>query len=245
MKWSRLRKIQLKQAFYEVLCGLGLAFFTPNRIGEAGGRLLSVEKNDRWNSGNLFVYSSIAQSLSTVWGGLIGALFLSSSQFPIPWPLLLTLCFVVLIAGLLVYFHIQRIYRILPLPTKWKVHLNNTEKPENTLLLSVLLLSMLRYLTFSVQYLLLLHMLEPEAAIRDVLPAIGLTYLITALIPGSLLAELGYRESVGILVIGQFINPAAVALATFILWIINLALPAIIGSKILAHRALKFMHGSA
>ena len=60
---------------------------------------------------------------------------------------------------------------------------------------------------------------------------IALTFFTMAVIPTVALTELGVRGSVALYFLSQVSeNTSGIVTATFVLWIINLALPAIIGS---------------
>lgn len=233
-KWRSLRNSSFRIAMNEVLSGLGLAFFTPNRIGEAGGRLIGIPAHDRWQAGASFFYSSLAQSLCTLWAGILGiTLFNPFSWLAISNNTLLVIFLFTLVLGTVLYFHFQNIVRFIPFGIKWKTKLNQIQNISKIILLKVLLLSISRYTIFSVQYMILILWIDPQASMPEVLAGISITYLICALVPGTALAELGIRESVGVLVIGLFANPVAVVTATFLLWVINLAGPSIIGSRLL------------
>ncbi len=233
-KWKSLRNTNFKSATREVLSGLGLAFFTPNRIGEAGGRLIGVPEGKRWQAGASFVYSSLAQSLCTLWAGIAGFCFFQPFKITFLSQNILFIALILsIILGLLLYFNLQKLIGFIPFGRKWKAKLDQVSEIPNAILLKVLLLSISRYLIFSFQFALLIQWLDPTAAFFHVLAGIAITYLLCALVPGSALAELGIRESAGVLIIGLIANPIAVVSATFILWLINLAGPSLIGTRIL------------
>ncbi|MCB0771783.1 MAG: hypothetical protein KDB93_00205, partial [Flavobacteriales bacterium] len=66
------------------------------------------------------------------------------------------------------------------------------------------------------------------------LMTVPVVYLVSTLIPTMLLSELGVRGSVAVAMFAPLGGPAAmVLLASFGLWLVNLALPALAGALIL------------
>src|SRR5690606_7541355 len=71
----RIEKISFWKAFQSVFCGLTWAIFTPNRLGEYGGRVLFLKPENRAKGAvamgvGLFaqlVLTSVAGSLSIAW----------------------------------------------------------------------------------------------------------------------------------------------------------------------------------
>jgi len=99
------------------------------------------------------------------------------------------------------------------------------------ILLKVLNLSILRYIVFFTQFYLLLHFFGIDISIQNAFIGIALTYLFLFAIPSFALAEIGIRVSLAVFFIGFFSpNKLAILMASISLWIINLAIPAIIGS---------------
>ena len=102
----------------------------------------------------------------------------------------------------------------------------------------MLLLSLLRYLVFSLQFYLLLKAFDLNLPYLKAMMLIGLVYLLVTIIPTIALSELGVRGSVSLFVFAIYLEPLgnwsdqaalAVASASTILWLINLAFPALLG----------------
>ena len=91
--------------------------------------------------------------------------------------------------------------------------------------------SLLRYIVFSAQFYLLLIVFNVDIAMISAFALIALTFFTMAIIPTVALTELGVRGSVALYFLSQVSeNTTGIITATFVLWVINLALPAIIGS---------------
>jgi len=104
----------------------------------------------------------------------------------------------------------------------------------------LLFLSLARYLIFSIQFFIILRWCGVGAATFQLFFLIGITYLVNTLIPTGILGKIGVRELSGILIIGEttgFVMETAVA--AFVIWVFNQALPALIGSGFFIHRNLQ------
>jgi hypothetical protein len=88
---------------------------------------------------------------------------------------------------------------------------------------------LLRYLIFSAQFILLLLGLN-ELSIIEAFARINLIYLFSTLIPTLALAELGLRESLSLVFLENMgLSDVEIFSAAFLLWVINLMLPAFYG----------------
>ena len=92
----------------------------------------------------------------------------------------------------------------------------------------VLILSALRYSIFTCQFYILLNIYNVEITITEGVIFISLTFLSLTAIPA---IALGIRELIALQLIGAVtLNSIGVISASFSLWLINLAIPALIGS---------------
>ena len=106
-------------------------------------------------------------------------------------------------------------------------------------LLTVLLLSFLRYCVFTLQFYILLMMFSIEIPLLHGLMIISLIFFIMTAIPTVTMAELGVRGSVSLYFIDLYFAKfgamtenidIGVVSSTSTLWLINLAVPAILGT---------------
>ncbi len=245
-KWRGLmdhvEELSFGRAFAATIAGTSLGLITPNRVGEFAGRVLFLAPDHRWQGGFATALGSIAQFVVTlVVGGLaLGAqqLFtLRASRFgdlaTYGWMALITL----VAGGAIVLFFTPRSLRQLllklPVLSRWEGASAVLEGYSTGELARVLGLSALRYVVFALQFMIVL------AAVAGVpyttsLFAVPLIYLMTTLVPTVMLTELGVRGSVAVAVLDQHeVMPGAILLASMLVWLVNLALPAIIGSVIL------------
>jgi hypothetical protein len=244
IKWklliNRIQPLNLVRSFKAVISGITIGIATPNRVGEIGGRILFIEKENRSYGIIATWIGSFSQFIITITTGVSGLILLLwfypsliyKSEFINKITLLLLLMFLGLIIWL--FFNTKKIKTYLlrfPFLKSKLDQLNSLSDIPNSILIRILFLSFVRFTIFSFQYFLLLFFFNVEISMFDSLISISLVYLFTTLIPTTTLAELGIRGSLAIFIIGFFSqNIPGIVLASFTLWITNLALPAIIGS---------------
>ena len=110
-KWKVLvnnfQKFTLKESLLSVLSGVSLAIMTPGRIGEYGGRLIGIEKNN-WSKALLAnLISSLSQNIINIGVGLIASLIFIRAYLPIQINAFLAFTFMatcIITILLLVYF---------------------------------------------------------------------------------------------------------------------------------------------
>jgi len=102
-------------------------------------------------------------------------------------------------------------------------------------LLRILFLSFLRYLVFILQYILLLKLIGVEIAWDLCFWLLSVFYLVMALAPTIGFTELPVRAAASVELLGLYSNNViAIQAASLGIWLINLVLPAIIGSLLIA-----------
>ncbi len=244
IKWKILiDKIQLfsfADAIKAVFAGVTIGIFTPNRVGEIGGRILFLDKGKRTFGVLATGIGSFAQFITTITTGIFGfVLFLLlfpdnntiNSIFNKISAIGLLLVLLILIW---IYFNIKIIKPILLKIPFFKTRTDQLEYLSETKfisLLKVLLLSFARYFVFITQFFLLLIFFDIHLTLIQAYISISLIYLFATLVPTTTLIELGIRGSLAIFFIGMFSdNILGIILSTTFLWFINLAIPSIIGS---------------
>jgi hypothetical protein len=248
-KWQVLlkpvEKISWFRSFKATLTGVAFALNTPNRIGEYGGRVLYVREGNRLKAISLTLVGSMSQFLVTMVIGCGGLLFLlnlpeaatpfiqtKSYRFWIR--LLLNTIAIFSIAGMLIYFRLGWIIRLIDkLPALKKVtpHIEVLESLTAGLLLRLCSLSLTRYFVFAVQYVLMIQLLDVNIQAWPAFWLVSVMFLVLAIVPTIALAELGLRGQVSLELFGIYSsNKLAITASAAGIWVINLVLPALIGS---------------
>ncbi|MGE4288735.1 MAG: lysylphosphatidylglycerol synthase domain-containing protein [Salinivirgaceae bacterium] len=251
VKWKLLMApithISWKNATGSVLAGVSVSIFTPNRVGEFGGRIFFLDSKHHVKGIGATLVGNLAQMLTTLIVGLIGLIPFwnimdTTTSFLFSGTTLFFISFVVIALGLTVYFSVHRLVPLF-MKIKWtrqKMHyLKFLAAYKKQLLFTVFGLSALRYLVFSVQFFLLLKLNGINLTATIAALAISQIYLILSLVPTFALSEVGVRSSVAVLVLGVFTPlSGAVIVASVSLWIINLAFPAFIGTIFLTKQRI-------
>lgn len=259
IKWKfmikKIENISVLTSLRAVFSGITVSSFTPNRIGEYGGRVFCLEKCDRIQAVLITVLGSMAQLLTTILFGSLAFLILYESVIAESIFVMMNLeissysfilLFIINLSLLFLFFNVATLFNYLGrfrYFNFFRKYINVISMFSHGDLLKVLLLSFLRYFIFSCQFLILLYIFDVHIDLNESIFAVMLVFLLITLTPTIAIAEIGVRGSVALFVFGIFSNNVVGILSsTFILWIINLIIPAIIGSFFIF--SLKFFRKS-
>jgi uncharacterized membrane protein YbhN (UPF0104 family) len=239
-KWRLLMrpsaKLSWRRATAGVLSGITFSLFTPNRIGEYGGRVLYAGKGNQWQAVVASLTGSFAQNLVHVSVGLIALLCMFRSLHVLPQTMSTGLWFLVLmivLAAWIIYLHLPVIAklaaglhppRFLSRPWKSLGHLSHATRRQLTLALA---LAWVRYVIFSLQYVLLLKYFGADVPWIWLASGVAVIYFMHTSIPLPPFADLIARNELALLLWAGFgVNEIGIIAAGFGIWIINLVLPA-------------------
>ena len=239
-KWQRLASkavpITFWEAFRGTLTGLAVGVAAPAQLGDTIGRVAALKSDDRLKAlGAAVVSNGIQFYVSLIFGGwglawIGNKLGMASSGKTMLYALLAIL----LILGFVIVSFRKRL-------TNWQ-----TERPFVSKALSYFRIigsysatdlfiatayGTLRYLVFLTQFLLALSLFDFSMSIFDLAGCVALIFLAKTLIPAvNVLGDLGLREFTALFVFRQYNLPAEqVIAATFLIWIINVLGPILIG----------------
>ena len=226
-------KISLFKAFKYTLTGITAGLLTPNRIGEIPFRALMLGK-DKFKEITLkTIVSSYSQVLITV---LIGTLGLFFTQDLFTFSLDVRIIFVGLILCcllmLLLYFKVGRLVHLLEKIKYFKKkqigEAINSFSIKSLAIISIL--SLVRYIVFSLQYYFILNAFGIEFTTVSSVFLIPVCFIIGSVIPTILISEIAVRASVAIFVFGVISDlDVFIMAASIILWVFNVAFPALLG----------------
>lgn len=239
-KWklmiSNIENISFKRAYKAILSGVTISLFTPNRVGEYGGRVFYLSEENRIKGIFITVLTSISQLLITILVGSVALLYYVFSYRPINWMLqygAVSLMFLVSFFLLLAYFNaavFNVIFLRIPFLKKLIRYSRVIGLYNHKQLFTVLVASLVRYMVFALQFFFLLRAFHIDISLFLAFELITMIFLVTTIIPTFTFSELGIRGSVAVFFLGQVSsNIIGIVAASFGLWIINLVIPAIIG----------------
>jgi uncharacterized membrane protein YbhN (UPF0104 family) len=249
-KWQLLlrplEKISLLNAFRSVLAGCSITMLTPNRVGEYGGRILYVQEEHRLDAIPLTILGSVSQLFITVLMGTVGLLYFkfygTNPQFFTFLPsytadILLYVSSVAAIGLVLIYLRVAFLVKLLS-RVKWldkfvsHIILLNTFSRKQ--LLRILFLSFLRYGVFILQYILLLQAMQVQIDLIICFGLLTIFYLVMAVAPTIGFTELPIRATTCVALLQNYSNNLiGIQAASLGIFVINLVVPAIIGSLLI------------
>jgi len=247
LKWrfliSKIEKITIQRSVRAVFSGITISAFTPNRIGEYAGRVFCLEKADRIQGVFITIIGSMAQLLTTILFGLLGILLLPNlmpkfasllSEIFFSYPImifiimLLNVLLVTLFLNASVFSVILSKFRFLKKFAKYNEVFSFYSFFD---LLEVFLYSIGRYVVFTTQFFILLQVFEVYTSYVDAIILITVMLFVVSIIPTIAITEIGVRGSVSLFLFSLVShNIVGILSATFVMWVINLLLPALIGT---------------
>lgn len=252
MKWRLLvapvEQVGSLSAMRATLVGTTVGMLTPNRTGEFLGRIAVLRPRSRMRAAWLTTVGGFAQLSVTLATGALGVLamlaFFRESFIDMRMGVLVGVGLAVLITlGCSLYHGRRAIMAGLSRIALFRSSLqagDELRELDPRVLRRVLLLSVLRYAVFALQFVLLLTVLVPTVEVLALCVSVPVIFLVTTLLPTAVLTELGVRGSVAVAVLAPFqADPHAVVAASFLLWLVNLALPAACGGVLLLPRKVR------
>ncbi len=235
-----LKETSKKRIFLSLLQGLAAGAFTPARIGEYVGRKFSLPNQSLFDvTITTAVDKFFLLFINLAAGSIAVILFLHYAVFVnvyITSSLFILLTFGLLLSGyfllheqlwdsiLVQYF---RQFRFLQgISHKFKF----LRLLDNKTLLRAMLANIIFYFCFLLQYAILVIAFHPQTHAATAIWIGSLMFFTKSLFPAISLGEIGIREMISVYFVSQFGIPEAVGFnAAFMLFIINIALPAVAG----------------
>lgn len=241
LKWKHLTRelspITTWEAIEAVFCGLTWAIFTPNRIGEYGGRVMFLPSRKRIHGVFAMAVGSFGQNVITNVLGLIALMWFAYTYHPINIWLtsglsLLAIAFMSLMT--VFYFNIgwlvtllnkisflEKYHRFFDIMGRYKV----------AELMDIMWFCLARFFVFSFQYYLVIHLMMPDIPGFPMMMMVFILFFIQSALPSLDLLDVGVR-SITASTFFVYITDQKIAViaAVSAIWLINLIIPAILGS---------------
>lgn len=249
LKWKisvqGVQPVSFFKSLKAIFSGVSFSVTTPNRTGEYLGRVLYMDDGNRLRVISLTILGSISQLMVTIFFGLLGLLILRpdidnvSLSGWLEWVKDLgiigaSIAFIVLTVF---YFRIGWLVKWIdkiPAIKKYIWLINELEKTDTTLLLRLLSISLLRYLVFATQYFLLFRFFGVEVNWWQGFWATAIVFFVMAITPTIELFEVVKKMYVTKEIFAIFtVNTLAIGFVTTTIWVINLVIPAAIGSLLI------------
>jgi hypothetical protein len=251
LKWrllvNQVQQFSFARAVKSVLSGCVVTLLTPNRVGEFGGRILYVKAEHRLKAISLSLVGSVSQLLVTMLMGSLGLLYIKyffpyNNRLLAFLPDLLSDAILYLTIGsslLLLLFYLRLRWLVILLdrfPSFKKVvnHIRVLDEFSFQQLMQILFLSLVRYIVFVLQYVLLLHVMQVEVAGWLCFCLLTVFYMVMTIIPSLGFVELPVRVTTAWVIFKMYTgNELGIGVASMGIWLINVVLPAVVGSLLL------------
>jgi uncharacterized membrane protein YbhN (UPF0104 family) len=237
-KWkylvSKIEKISFPQALVGVVSGVTMGFITPHSLGDYAARILTLTGAERTKGFGAVFLSRISQFYITLYFGTVSLVFYVYQVIranELNYNLVVWFTIFNNILFIIIFIYHKAIFRLLE---RWQVFQKIVPYFEIIKSYSfreinyVLFLSLLRYLVFSMQFILLLHYFDISLSWWIMLMGVSFIFFIKSVIPTFL--DLGVRETAAVIFFGVFSSHHEnILFASLTLWLFNLAFPAVVG----------------
>lgn len=245
IKWrfmtKPIRNISQTEAFETILAAMALGNITPARAGEHIGRSALAPQGHRSLSIALSLMSSIAQTTIITLMFALSLPFITTPLYSIPTelsafnPTMAALAMAIATASIvLVVMKKDNLRRII-----LKTRVLFIRQIANARYLWVVnILSLLRYLVFSSQLLIMLWALQPQVDLGQLAMLIPSYFFTITMIPSFFLADIGIKGSVALFIFSSqhASSELSILTAMFMIWIINSAIPTLIGNIVITKK---------
>ena len=242
-KWQALIKnfeyLSFGKCYQAILAGITLSLFTPNRIGEYGGRILLVKPENNWKGVIATLVGSFSQLLVLMSFGILGSLYFVHHFFEIDTWIWMSMLFLGLFFSGLMLFCFYNIDLIVPIAKRipyihklkrFVKHVKVLKNYSSKTLSIALFFAFARYLTYSLQYFFMLQFFGIKVSIISGIAGIATIFLFQTSVPLPPVMGLFVRGKIALDIWGLFSeNELGILASTFSLWILNLIVPALIG----------------
>jgi hypothetical protein len=242
VKWQILarsvEKLTFLKAYQAVVAGVTLGMITPNRVGDYAARILMMSNKFRIKATGAVLLGRLCQMHSTVLFGSAGGMYFFVHYYANAYPLFSLAVGVSLLianAGFTLFLYHTDV--LVPFVAGFKplqplIPLLVVLKRFSTSMVhQLLLISALRYAVFTTQFVLLLKAMDIAGSQIGLLSGVTATFLVKSLLPSfNFLSDIGVRELSAMhffSLLGQ--DEIRVLTASLCLWLINIAVPALVG----------------
>lgn len=241
VKWRYLSKdlepLSFWKATKSVLCGLTWAIFTPNRIGEYGGRVMLLQPKNRARGAVLMGVGLFAQLVLTSFFGALSVAWFITTFLDTPLSInfgVWLIAFIYAGAFVLLYFNVHWIDYLVgkfKFLAKVKPFFSVLQEVSQKELLYVLLISLARFMIFTSQYIILMLTILPEIPLVSMVLMIFILFFVQSAMPSLDIFDFSVRSFVASNLY-SYVTTQEIAVMAIVscIWFVNLIFPAIIGA---------------
>jgi hypothetical protein len=244
MKWKEASKVlsplRFVDAFRSVVMGQALNLVFPASIGHCAGRLLGMEQGagSKIKAVGLVLVCQAVQMWVTIAACIVGCLYFGQRVIPfaLDWEIAVALFMLAIFFALILFSFV----RSMP----WfQMFVCEVKKVPFQTVLAVVFYAVLRYLTFTTQFVLVLYFMGASAAWYQLGLALSLVFMAKSLMPTiNFMSDLGVREFAALLFLPLLGLPEQMVVAASLwVWLINVLLPSLAGAFWLLKAKLNYL----
>ncbi|MCO5248467.1 MAG: flippase-like domain-containing protein [Chitinophagales bacterium] len=243
VKWkslvTKLTPISFGKSFLGILFGIAFSLFTPNRLGEYGGRVLVLKDHKIAAIVSTLIgsYSQIVVNMTI--GGIAGFIYLWKYVHLSPYLLFtVSIFFLIWMVFLFVsFFNIEIVsvlFRKYSFFKKIAEYVDVVKLYQFHELRNLLFLSFFRYSIYCLQFFLLLKVFRVGIHFFEGIVLIPSVFFLQSILPTMAIFDLSLRGQIAVEIIGTYAKGGLVVVvaASTVLWFINLIVPSIIGGVV-------------
>lgn len=247
--------ISLKRAFKTNFVSYALSFITPANSGEVAGRYIMLNQNqDRQKTLFLIFWSHFPRMIVKLGLGIPAILMLGVLSERLSLDLAMAVAFFTVAILLLVYFNLIKIQAWIYQRNIRRFNLAHyilNDRPRYKEKLKLLMLAFIKYLVYNIQFVALLCLWGNVDLSLELLSSVVIFYFITSIIPTFAAVDFIIKAAAAIYVFdGSLADESLLVNAAFMIWVFNVALPALGGLVVILKSNLghsikkKFSRGS-
>ncbi len=238
-KWqilvNKIETITFIDAYQSVLVGLSLGFITPANLGDYAGRILRLKSQKRSEGIGVNILGNGIQFYVALLFGAISYLQIFTKKVNFMDEILFVFLLFLIILGIFVYlqrFNLTKFVSNFSIFHKYQNHINALTSFDSKEFRQVFFWAILRYLTFSLQFVLILQIFQINIPLLDLSAVSCLVFLFKTIIPSiNFVSDLGVRELSAMHLFNLYpVHISSVITATFALWLLNILLPVLVGA---------------
>jgi len=241
LKWRyltrKLVKISLWQSIEGVFFGLTWAIFTPNRLGEYGGRVMFLPPRKRIHGVFAMAVGSFGQNVITNVLGAGSTIWFCFTFLHLSWwimTLITTVGIALMTFFIIAFFNIKWLVKLLnsiSFLRKYHRFFDIMATYQFADLAKIMCFCLTRFSIFSFQYYLVIHLLIPELPFLEVILMVFIVFFIQSALPSLDLLDVPVRATASATIFAYVTTQQLAIIAAFTsIWLINLIIPAILGS---------------
>lgn len=244
VKWrfllSKIQSVPIFKALGSVLSGMSFALISPGKVGDFAGRILYLDSAIRWRAFFMTIIGSFSHILVTCCMGAVGLVYLSVRFQSTLFLSLLFAAIFISILGVFLFLRMNTLkFKRKKMQRRWMrkllVSLQIVRRYKRGDLSKVLFLSLLKFIIYNTQFVIVTQMLGSELGFGETFLASCVMFWMIMVIPSFFMADVIIRGMIATLIFeqtGMISDTLPFISASYIIWLVNWVLPSCMGGLV-------------